>query len=203
MPNLGRHRSGQREVRRAKPEVPGERLEERRRHAGRDDDTSRVNRAAGGEDIHVPAPEGDAPDRRALEEPGPTIAGRRRQTEARAVRVEGGACLVADGGAGIEPELAPNRAGVEYRRVETDLSTHLQIVLEPRHLFGAERDGRGACRVKGALDVNAAQQRAEIERGAPPRPKHLTCDPAAENLLDIHEPDARIAGNPAGCRSRA
>src|SRR5260221_5428928 len=115
-PRLRRHALAQDEVARAKPEVPPQRLEERRGHAGGDDDVRRANRSAGGEHVGGLAVEADAPPGRSLEQQRPALLRGGRKAEARAIGIDRRALLASQTASRVDGDVGVDRARVHHRR---------------------------------------------------------------------------------------
>ena len=92
------------------PEMPNQALEERRGHARRHHDTVGSNRRTIRENVRGLSREGDALHRRPLEDLRATARGRGGESDAGAMRIDGGAVLFAKTGHAIE-----GQAGAESR----------------------------------------------------------------------------------------
>src|SRR5207249_3142667 len=102
----------------------------------------------------------------------------------------------------VERQLAPDRARVEERRVDAGGPARLVLALEACRLFGRDGDIDRGPRLEMALHVEPTKQRGKVERCTAPGLPCTAGIAQADRLLEIHEGDAWIVGDPA-CRRPA
>ena len=106
--------------------------------------------------------------------------------------------FTANGCTRIESEIGLDGAGVHHRDVEAGLAPRLLIALQPRRLFGRRGDDGAAAFFEMTLDVEAPQQRDEIERRPPPHLPRIPRSAQADRFLEIGKRDTRLFGDPPG-----
>ena len=91
-----------------------------------------------------------------------------------------------------------DRRPVDRHGVETRGAPRLLFAAQPGRLFRRRGEEQRPTRLEIALQFQPANDRREIERGAPPCLPRLTRLARADELLDFDEADARVVGNPPG-----
>src|SRR6516164_2839224 len=113
-----------------KPEVTGERLEERAGQAGSDHDPLRTNLSAARKHVDRSAGELDALDRGFLEDQRVPIGGGGNQADAGAIRVNRATPLRSHARGPLERQLALDGSGGQRRRLDARGDPRLLIALE-------------------------------------------------------------------------
>src|SRR4051812_17622165 len=182
---LGRDRLRRDKVGRAQREVASQRLEERRRRPGRDDDTAGADDGVADTERGGLARERRLRDERTLEDLRSSFCGGGGQPNRGAIRIDSGAVAALQPGCSGEPDNRTDRPSRHECAVDAGVAAGFLLPGKHCRLLVGLRDEQHVAWLRVTLEVEPPDERLEFQRGLAPRLPDMPCRPTPKNLIHL------------------